>query len=423
MRVLIIGAGVVGVTTAWSLRQRGHEVTVIDKAESAALETSYANAGQRSYGHVSPWASPSMIRQALPSILRRSGPLKLKWPPSGRMIQFLVGMSRYAGQPALFRRNHEAMLRLAQFSREQFLALEAAEPFDFDGGHGGLLKVADSAADKEELLQIASLLQRLGIDSRWLNPDAAREQEPGLSPDIAGGLLVPGDGTGDCQRFSERLAERAAAGGVLFRYQTEATHLRTDDKTLQAVQVRGPSGEEWLDADAYVICAGCGSRELAFSLGLHLPIYPVKGYSLTAPVADPARAPRSTLIDENRKVAITRLGERVRVTGFAELADFDRRLLPRRLDSIRDSLERRFPGAADWDRAEPWTGFRPMTPDGPAAIGLGRQGNVYYNTGHGTWGWTLAMGSAELIAQQLAGEEAAVELTAFRPRRFTAGLA
>ncbi|PTY36177.1 FAD-dependent oxidoreductase [Saccharospirillum sp. MSK14-1] len=423
MKILIIGAGVIGVTTAWTLHRRGHEVTVVDKASAAALETSYANAGQRSYGHVSPWASPSMIRQALPSMLRSEGPLKLKLPPSGRMIQFLVGMSRFAGQPALYRRNHDAMLRLAQFSREQFLALEDAEPFDFDGGHRGLLKLADTDDDKRELLDIGDHLTRLGIENRWLDADETRAQEPGLSPDIAGGLLVPGDGTGDCQSFTERLAERAAAAGVQFRYRTEATHLRTDDKTLHSVQLNGPDGEQWFNADAFVLCAGCGSRELAFSLGVHLPIYPVKGYSLTAPVAVTARAPQSTLIDENRKVAITRLGDRVRVTGFAELADFDRRLLPRRLNSIRDSLEKRFPGAAQWDKAEPWAGFRPMTPDGPAAIGLGRQSNVYYNTGHGTWGWTLAMGSAEIIAQQVAGEEPAVEMTAFRPRRFTGGLA
>lgn len=424
MRVLIVGAGVIGVTTAWALQQRGHEVSVIDKASAAALETSYANAGQRSYGHVSPWASPSMIRQALPSMLRSAGPLKMKWLPSGAMLQFLVGMTRYAIQPALFHRNHQAMLRLAQFSRQQFLALEAKQPLNFDGWHGGLLKLADREADRAALMHTAELLQRLGIECHWLDEAQARAREPGLNPQqpIAGGLLVSGDGTGDCQRFTEQLAQRCAAAGVSFHYQTELVQLRTDIDRLQAVQLRGPEGERWVEADEFVICAGCGSRDIARSLGVNLPIYPVKGYSLTAPLAKADNAPVSTLIDDNRKVAITRLGERVRVTGFAELADFDRRLLPKRLASIRQSLEARFPGAADWSAAEPWTGFRPMTPDGPAALGRARQANVTFNTGHGTWGWTLAMGCAEVVAQQLAGDTSSVDLEAFRAGRFTRGL-
>ncbi|WP_108125285.1 D-amino acid dehydrogenase [Saccharospirillum mangrovi] len=420
MKAVIIGAGVVGVTTAWALQRRGMDVTVIDKADGVALETSYANAGQRSYGHVSPWASPSMIREALPSMLRRAGPLKLALPPSMRTLQFLMGMTRYALQPALFNDNRRAMLRLGQFSREQFLALDEQVSLAFDGAHGGLLKLADTPADRDHLLRIAEVMAALGIDSQWLDEAATRQQEPGLNADqpITGGLLVPGDGTGDCQRFTQVLSQRFVAGGGQLLTQTRVTQLRADAQRLHAIQL---NGADWLEADAFVVCAGCGSRELARDLGVNLPIYPVKGYSLTAPIRDSRCAPVSTLIDDTRKVAMTRLGDRVRVTGFAELADFDRRLLPRRLDAIRDSLDARFPGAADWSAAEPWTGFRPMTPDGPAAIGRARQANVYYNTGHGTWGWTLAMGSAELTAQLLAEETPALDLQAFSPGRFTRG--
>lgn len=424
MKVVVIGAGVVGITTAWALQRRGMTVTVVDQADSAAQETSFANAGQRSYGHVSPWASPSMISQALPSMVRRAGPLKLTFPPSVRQLQFLLGMARYATQPALFARNHRAMLQLGQYSREQFLALEAALlELAFEGAHAGLLKLADTEADRAHLLHTAELLQSLGIDSQWLDEAGARQREPGLNPDqtIAGGLLVPGDGTGDCQRFTEALSEQVIAAGGAVRYRHKVTQLRSDAHRLHAVQVRSPDGDAWFEADAFVLCAGCGSRDLATSLGVNLPIYPVKGYSLTAPLAQAQNAPVSTLIDDTRKVAMTRLGNRVRVTGFAELADFDRRLPAIRLHAIRDSLEARFPGAADWSQAKPWTGFRPMTPDGPAAIGVGRHSNLYYNTGHGTWGWTLAMGSAEVTAQLLCAEPPAIHLDAFSPLRFTRG--
>lgn len=420
MKAIIIGAGVVGVTTAWALQRRGHEVTVIEKHGQAALETSLANAGQRSYGHVSPWASPSMIRKALPSLFKQAGPLKIKWPPSGQTLGFLFRMSRYATKPGLFQRNHEAMLRLARYSREVFLELERHEPFDFDGGHGGLLKLASSEAEMRELQALSRTLGRLDIECRWLSRAAVLEHEPGLDPasPLVGGLLVPGDGTGDCHRFTRTLAERCRAAGVEFRFDTEATHLKTDERRLHSIQVNGTNGSEWLEADAFVVCAGCGSRDIVRSLGLDLPICPVKGYSLTAPLKDPDRALVSTLVEDRYRIAITRLGDRLRATGFVELADFNRVIPAKRLASIRAGVESRFPGMADFTRAEPWTGFRPMTPDGPATLGRGHQENVIVNAGHGTWGWTLSAGSAEITAQLLDGEAPAVDLGAFDPLRF-----
>ncbi|GGX72763.1 D-amino acid dehydrogenase [Saccharospirillum salsuginis] len=421
MEVVIIGAGVVGITTAWALNQRGYQVTVIEKQSQAALETSRANAGQRSYGHVSPWASPKLIRKTLPSLVKRQGPLKIQPLPTPITIHFLLSMWRAAYTPGLFQRNHEAMLQLAQFSRSQFLALEKTVKLDFDGHHGGMLKLASTESEKRELLDIAQTLQKLDIPCRWFDAAAARDQEPGLREDtpLVGGLHVPGDGSGDCHLFTQALARECEAAGVRFRYDTTVTHFKTSEDHLERIQVSGESGPEWIDGDLFVVCAGCASRELGLSLGVKWPIYPVKGYSLTARIENPDHAPISTLVDDRYSIAITRLGNRLRATGFAELTEFNRKIPDRRLAAIREGLESRFQGAVDWSKAESWTGFRPMTPDGPALLGKTFQDNVYVNSGHGTWGWTLSAGSAEVIARQIAGDPIPLNLQAFDPLRFS----
>lgn len=421
MEAVIIGAGVVGITTAWALQRRGYQVTVIEKQSEAALETSRGNAGQRSYGHVSPWASPKLIRKTVPSLIKRHGPLKIQPLPTPITLHFLVSMWRAAYTPGLFQRNHEAMLQLAQFSRTQFLDLEKQLKLDFDGHHGGMLKLASNEAEKRDLLDIAKTLQSLDIPCRWFDPNAARDQEPGLRDDtpLVGALHVPGDGSGDCHRFTQALARECEAAGVRFRYNTSVTHLKTSEDGLERLQVNGEDGPEWIDGDLFVISAGCASREMGLSLGVKWPIYPVKGYSLTVPIEHPERAPISTLVDDRYSIAITRLGNRLRATGFAELTEFNRKIPDRRLASIREGLESRFQGAVDWNKAESWTGFRPMTPDGPALIGKAFQDNVYVNSGHGTWGWTLSAGSAEVVARQIAGESVPLNLEAFDPLRFS----
>lgn len=421
MEAIVIGAGVVGVTTAWALQRRGYQVTVIEKQGAAALETSRGNAGQRSYGHVSPWASPKLIKKTLPSLLRREGPLKIHVPPTPATLHFLFSMWRYAHTPGLFQRNHEAMLQLAQFSRESFYRLEQGMELEFDGHHGGMLKLATTEAEKRDLLDVARTLQKIDIPCRWLSAGDTFDQEPGLRPDtpLKGALLVPGDGSGDCYRFTQGLARACERAGVRFQYDTEVTHLKTAGSRLESIQVKGAEGPEWMEADLFVVAAGCASRELGLSLGVKWPIYPVKGYSLTAPIEAADKAPVSTLIDDCYNIAITRLGQRIRVTGFAELTDFNRSLPDKRLASIREGFETRFAGAVDWQKAEPWTGFRPMTPDGPALVGQALHDNVYVNSGHGTWGWTLSAGSAELVARQIAGDPLPLDVSAFDPLRFS----
>jgi len=425
MHIAIIGAGVVGVTTAHALASRGHRVSVIERLDAAGLETSRGNAGQRSYGYVYPWAAPAMIKKALPWLVKSSGPLKVRLPPTPWTLRFLAATWRFANAPGVFEANKRAMLRLGTYSRQCFLDLEENLDLAFDGSHGGLVDLASDAATADDLKGTTGLLSELGIDHEWLTPEMLAEVEPGLRGDapLVGALRLPGDGTGDCQRFTQALATQCERLGVTFDYATEVREVVRERGMVRALQLvptatASLSEGETLAVDALVVSAGCQSPGLAEAVGVKLPIYPVKGYSLTAPLKDAARAPRSTVIDDRYKVVATRLGDRLRATGFVELDEFDRRIPEARLATIRQAVESRFPGAADLDRAESWTGFRPMTPDGPPVIGQAKLDNLYFNTGHGTFGWTLSAASAQLIAQLIDGETPALNIAPFRPGRF-----
>ena len=422
MHIVVVGGGVVGVTTARELLRRGHQVTVLERHPLAGNETSKGNAAQRSYGVVYPWADPSMVFKALPWILQKSGPLKLKVPPSLDAMRFMFATLRYAWSPGLFGLNKRAMLRLGMHSRERFLALEQEHDLAFDGQHRGLLHLASKPEAMDDYRAIHELLNDMGIASRLLTPVQVRETEPGMTGDgpLYGAISYDTDGTGDCHLFSRSLASVCEQLGANFRYEVKVEQLVADDTRVNAVQLTNADGRlETLEADAFVVCAGCWSPQLVQPLGLRLPIYPIKGYSITVPLRDAAKGPVSTIHDDNFKVVSTRLGDRLRATGFVELADFNRDIPQARIDTIKRSVESRFPGCADLAAAEAWTGFRPMTPDGPAIIGKGPRDNLFLNTGHGTFGWTLSAGSADVIAQVIDGEEPAVVLDPFRPGRFS----
>lgn len=424
MHIAVIGAGVVGVTTAYALRKRGHDVTVIERHDNAGLETSFGNAGQRSYGVVYPWASAAMVRQALPWLLQSDGPLKLALPPSLETWRFLLASLRFAYAPGVYGANKRAMLRMGMFSRRCFEALEQELSLTFDGGHRGLLQLASSPAMMAEYRATAEVLDELAIPYRLLGPGEVRELEPGMVGDgpLHGAIRYETDGTGDCHLFSQALAQACRERGVRFLFQHQVERLLADRQRVHGLMLRPAEGRTVTqDIDAAVVCAGCWSPGLLMELGLRLPIYPVKGYSLTAPIIEPQRAPVSTVHDDCYKVVSTRLGERLRATGFVELADFRRSIPAARLATIRKSVAARFPGCADLDQAAAWTGFRPMTPDGPAILGRGPRTNLFLNTGHGTFGWTLSAGSAEMLAQLVEGEPTAMALDAFRPDRFQAG--
>jgi len=421
MHVVVIGGGVVGVTTAWELSRRGHKVTVLERHSVAGNETSKGNAAQRSYGVVYPWADPGMVFKALPWLFKQDGPLKLRMPPSLDAVQFMFSTLRYAWSPGLFGFNKRAMLRLGIHSRERFLKLEDELNLAFDGAHKGLLHLASTPEVLEGHRGTHRILNEMGIASRLLTPEQVYEAEPALAGNgpLYGALSYDTDGTGDCHLFSQELAKACEDKGVHFRYSVQVERPIANSQVVESVVLRNENGEqETLAADAFVISAGCWSPELVRPLGLKLPIYPIKGYSITVPLNNPEKAPVSTIHDDNYKVVSTRLGDRLRATGFVELADFNRDIPEARIATIRKSVESRYPGCADLDAAETWTGFRPMTPDGPAIIGRGPRRNLYLNTGHGTFGWTFAAGSANVIAQVIDGEEPAVCLDAFRPGRY-----
>lgn len=422
MHIVVIGGGVVGVTTARELIRRGHRVTVLERHPVAGNETSKGNAAQRSYGVVYPWADPSMVFKSLPWLLQQDGPLKLRLPPSLEALRFMFATLRYAWSPGLFGLNKRAMLRLGIYSRERFLALEQEHKLAFDGAHKGLLHLASTPEAMEDYRKLHELLADMGIASSLLTPEQVRQVEPGMTGGgpLYGAIRYDTDGTGDCHLFSQELARACLELGAEFRYEVSVEHLLADRQRVNGVQIRRADGQaEIVEADAFVVSAGCWSPELVRPLGLKMPIYPVKGYSITVPLREPGRAPVSTIHDDNFKVVSTRLGNRLRATGFVELADFNRDIPAARIATIKKSVQSRFPGCANLDDAETWTGFRPMTPDGPAIIGRGPRDNLFLNTGHGTFGWTLSAGSAAVIAQVIDGEEPAVQLDAFRPGRFS----
>jgi len=422
MHVVVIGGGVVGVTTAWELCRRGHQVTVLERHSLAGNETSKANAAQRSYGVVYPWADPSMVLKALPWLVKQDGPLKMGMPPSLATLRFMFSTLRYAWSPGLFGFNRRAMLRLAKHSRERFLVLENELELDFDGAHEGLLHLASTPEALDGYRKIQHLLSSMNIPARILNAAEVEQLEPGLSGNgpLYGAISYDTDGTGDCHLFSRELARACEEKGVVFRYDVDVEQLLADDRRVNSIMLRTKDGQrENLNADAVVVSAGCWSDKLTRPLGQRLPIYPVKGYSLTATITDAQKAPKSTIHDDQYKVVMTRLGDRLRATGFVELNDFDRNIPQARLETIKKAVRSRFPDCTDIDSAESWTGFRPMTPDGPAIIGRGNRENLYLNTGHGVFGWTLAAGSADVIASVIDNQEPAVCLDAFRPERFS----
>ena len=421
MHIVVLGGGVVGVTTARELVRRGHRVTVLERHPVAGNETSKGNAAQRSYGVVYPWADPHIMFKALPWLVKTDGPLKLRMPPSLAALKFMFATFRYATAPGLFGLNKRAMLRLGIHSRERFLALEQEHDLKFDGGHKGLLHLASTPEAMEDYRELHQLLSEMGIKARLLTPEQVREAEPGMTGNgpLYGALSYDTDGTGDCHLFSQELARECETLGVTFRYQVEVKSLVADHRRVHGVYLKNADGQpETLDADAVVVCAGCWSPELVRPLGVDISIYPVKGYSITATLTDPQKAPASTIHDDHYKVVSTRLGNRLRATGFVELADFNRDIPEARLATIRKSVQSRYPGCADLTDVETWTGFRPMTPDGPPIIGRAGRDNLYLNTGHGTFGWTLSAGSAAVIAQVIDGEEPAVPIDPFRPDRF-----
>jgi Glycine/D-amino acid oxidases (deaminating) len=416
MHVVVLGSGVIGTTTAYYLAAAGARVTVVDRQQAPARETSYANAGQISPGYSTPWAAPGIPLKALKWLFQRHAPLAVRVDGSLFQLRWLAAMlancsaSRYAV-------NKARMLRLAEYSRDCLRQLRESTGIEYEGRTRGLLQLFRSPAQLEAAARDIAVLQECGVPHRLIEASGLAQVEPGLararSP-LAGGLLLPNDETGDCHLFTNALAQRAAELGVAFRFGANVQALQVEGDAVTAVRIDGQA----LRADAFVAALGSYTRGLLAPLSLDLPVYPVKGYSLTIPIADEAAAPQSTLLDETYKIAVTRFDRRIRVGGMAELAGFDLRLNPRRRETLAMVVEDLYPGAGRTAEAEFWTGLRPMTPDSTPIVGRTRWRGLYLNTGHGTLGWTMACGSGRLLADIIMGRKPEISLDGLELSRY-----
>ena len=417
MQILILGSGVIGVTSAWYLTRAGHEVTLVDRQPRAGMETSFANGGQISWGAGGPWAAPDMPRKALGWLFKRHSPLVLRPSLDPAMWTWLFQMLRNCTN-ARYLANKERQLRLSRYSHACLIALRNEIGLHYDQGTHGLLVVYRKTSDFDTARREAPLLDRLGIAYRFLDRAACVAHEPALKEaqdKLVGGMLFPGDESGDCQRFTEELAARVQLQGVKFLASTTVTRLVAEHGRIERVVTdRGD-----LTADAYVLASGSDSPLLLKPLGIRLPVYPVKGYSITVPIVNDAAAPQGTLADETYKVVITRLGNRLRAAGTAELAGYDLTLRPARLATLKHVVRDLFPHAGDMANAEAWAGLRPMTPDNPPVIGATPYNNLFLNTGHGTLGWTMACGSGRVLADILSGRKPEIDLDGLTLARFS----
>jgi D-amino-acid dehydrogenase len=403
VKVLILGSGVIGVTSAYYLAKAGHEVTVIDRQPKPALETSFANAGEVSPGYSSPWAGPGVPVKAIKWLLMKHGPLVIRPKLDPVMWIWLLKMLRNCTS-ARYAVNKSRMIPIAEYSRDCLRALRSETGIHYDERERGTLQLFRYAAQLDHTADDIAVLKQNGVPFEVLDRDGCVAAEPALAAvkdKIAGGLRLPQDETGDCHMFTQALALEAEKLGVRFAFNVGIEGLNADATRITGVATsRGV-----MQADAYVLALGSWSPRLVRPLGISLPVYPVKGYSITVPITDPDGAPVSTVMDESYKVAITRLGNRIRVGGTAEISGYSDKLYAARRATLDHSLTDLFPRGGDLAKATFWSGLRPMTPDGPPVIGATRYSNLQLNTGHGTLGWTMACGSGRVLADLLSGRK------------------
>ncbi len=409
MRVLVLGSGVIGVTSAWYLAKAGHEVTVVDREAGPALGTSFANAGQISPGYASPWAAPGVPLKAIKWMFQKHAPLSIR--PDGTLFQlqwmWQMLLNCSAGRYAV---NKERMVRLAEYSRDCIRALRAETGIAYEGRQQGTLQVFRTEEQLQGAAKDIAVLEEAGVPYQLLSREELAASEPALAAvrhKLAGGLRLPNDETGDCQLFTQHLADMAEAIGVKFLYNRSIDSLMTQGDAVTGAVVNG----EPMAADLVVVALGSWSTQLVkpFLSGMsNLPVYPLKGFSITVPMTDASRSPVSTVLDETYKVAITRFEDRIRVGGMAQIVGYDRSLDPAKRRTLEHVVTDLFPGAGDVSQATFWTGLRPMTPDGTPIVGPTQVRGLWLNTGHGTLGWTMACGSGKLLSDLVSGKSPAI---------------
>jgi D-amino-acid dehydrogenase len=416
MKVLVLGSGVIGVSAAYQLALAGHEVIVVDRQPAAGMETSFANAGEVSPGYSAPWAGPGVPLKAVKWLLMRHRPLVIRAHLDPELLRWGLAMLRNCTS-ARYEVNKARMMRLAEYSRDCLKALRESTGIAYDERARGTLQLFRTRKQLDASAADIAVLQRSGVGFRSLDAAGCIEQEPALATvreKFMGGLLLPGDETGDCFKFTQRLAELAAREGVVFRQSVRIDALLRSGARIDGVQT--DAGR--LAADAYLVALGSYSPLLLRPLGIRIPVYPVKGYSITVPIVDAAGAPESTVMDETHKVAVTRLGDRIRVGGTAELAGYSLKLHEARRHTLEHVVGDLFPRGGDLAKATFWCGLRPMTPDGTPLVGPTGIGNLYLATGHGTLGWTMAAGTARVIADLISGRAPDIDLEGLTLARY-----
>lgn len=407
MKITILGAGVIGVTTAYYLAKDGHDVTVLDRQPGPALETSFANAGEISPGYASPWAAPGIPQKAVKWLFMKHAPLIIRPMADAATWRWMMAMlsNCTSGRYAV---NKGRMVRLAEYSRDCLIALRNEIGIAYDHRTQGTLQLFRTQKQLDGIGKDVEVLRADGVAYEVLDPAGCISAEPALArvrDKIVGGLRLPNDETGDCFKFTTILQEHAEALGVKFRFGVDIVALKQAGDRIVGIA----TADGFVESDLFVAALGSFTPDLLKPLGLTTPIYPVKGYSITVPIVDESRAPVSTIMDETYKIAITRLGDRIRVGGMAEIAGFSTDLPQARRATLEHSVEDLFGGAGDQKRATFWSGLRPMTPDGTPIIGATRFSNLYINSGHGTLGWTMACGSGRVLADLISGREPDIE--------------
>jgi D-amino-acid dehydrogenase len=412
MRVLVLGAGVIGTASAWYAANAGHEVTVVERRGGAGLETSFANGGQISVSHAEPWANPDAPARILKWIWRDDAPLlfRLRADPAQWAwgVRFL-----YECRGSRTRENIAQIVKLSAYSGESLRALRAETGIRYDELASGILHYYTQRDAFEAAIEAGDVMRRYGVDRQVKTVDEAVAIEPALSSArarIVGATYTASDESGDAHLFTRNLADLARSRGVNFLYDRAVVGARLGGRGVDGVTTRAKDGEEkTLKADAYVVALGSYSPLFTRPLGVDLPVYPAKGYSASIEIADAARAPTVSLTDDEAKLVFSRLGNRMRVAGTAELSGYSTDLNPVRCEALVRRAREFFPGAGHYERAQFWAGLRPSTPSNVPLIGRTRHANLYVNTGHGTLGWTMACGSGRALADILSGRRPQVD--------------
>ena len=417
MKVLVLGAGVVGVTTAYELARDGHDVTVIDRCEGPGLETSFANGGQLSWDHGAPLAAPGVMQKALKWLGKRDAPLLFRLRLDPVLWSWTLNFIANCAESAYWR-NAEPLLRLALFARERLHTIAKTEAIAFDHRHGGILGLYQDARELDRDVDTIRSWREFGGSRTALDHEGCIELEPSLkhsSFTIAGGIHTPNDESGDCFAFTQQLASRAETLGVNFRWNTTVKGLhREGERITHAITDRGDE-----DADIFVLALGSYSPLMMKGLDLKLPIYPAKGYSCTVPVLNDAMAPQLSITSNAHKLVFSRIGNSLRIAGMLELNGYDTELVEARAHLTLSNAIKLFPRACEPDHATYWTGLRPLTPDSLPIVGYAKQPNLLLNTGHGMLGWTLAAGTARIVADLARNHAPEVDITGLGWERFT----